>query len=210
MGTHYTLPPAPAPVLAPNGCGTSLYREPTPTQPPPGSPVWRPVQICSLEDPPVMTSGGYSRQAGSTHPTGMLSSVLYLRLLPLRGVVMLTTSKHFDSRSHVFFRWPWLFCKQSIQKRNNKQQKLMSYLISYPEVLYVSGVDSLKSVVVVPCKDCQSIVTSPKMSVVHLFPAHFNWLMQEKSGSLVVCFQIRQEIELTCLATCFALSQCLR
>ena len=50
----------------------------------------------------------------------------------------------------------------------------MYYVISYREVLYVSGVDSLKSVVVVPCSDCQSIVTSPKMSVVHLFSVHFN------------------------------------
>ena len=107
------------------GHGTSLYSAPVQPQPqswpqmdvaphctgsppppssPPGSPVWRPVQISSLEDPPVMTSGGYSRQASSTHPTRMLSSVLYLRLSPSRGVVMLTTSKHFDSLSYVFSR----------------------------------------------------------------------------------------------------------
>ena len=213
MGPHSTVPPQPQPQPQPwpqIDVGHHCTGSPLPPSSLPGNPVWRPVHICSLEDPPVMTSGGHSRQVGSTHSTGMFSSVLYLRLPPSRRVVMLTTSKHFDSPSYVFFRWPWLFCIQSIQKRNNKQQKLMYYVISYPEVLYVFGVDSLKSVVVVPCRDCQSTVTSPKMPDFHLFPVHFNWLVQEKSGSLVVCFQIRQEIELTCLATCFALSQCLR
>ena len=41
---------------------------------------WRPVQTCSLEYPPEVTSGGghwstYDLQAGGTHPTGMLSFV---------------------------------------------------------------------------------------------------------------------------------------
>ena len=43
---------------------------------------WRPVQTCSLEDPPTGTDiklrhqSMYSWQAGSTHPPGMLSCIL--------------------------------------------------------------------------------------------------------------------------------------
>ena len=44
-----------------------------------GGQGWRCVQICSLQDtptppPPVLTSGGYGREASGIHPTLMFSS----------------------------------------------------------------------------------------------------------------------------------------
>ena len=69
---------------------------------------WRPVQTCSLQDTslPVMTSGGWSTygvQAGSTHPTGMLSS-LYLKL-PFN--YQLNLEIHVLTEIKVTVIWQW-------------------------------------------------------------------------------------------------------
>ena len=65
---------------------TSLYR-----LPPSGGQEWRPVQTCSLEDPPPwdLPSGGrfkfrhvQSVQANITHPTGMPSCSIIASTIP--------------------------------------------------------------------------------------------------------------------------------
>ena len=72
--THGTPPPAPVRIWTPD---TEL---PNPLLVKSGGHHWRPVQTCSLEDPPVLTSGGHSTygwQAAGMHSTGMLLQLYF-------------------------------------------------------------------------------------------------------------------------------------
>ena len=70
-----------APALPPNIRHGTTYQYPSPLLLISGDHYWRPVQICSLENPtpPILTSGGRSTYSGQTDgkpPTGVLSCLL--------------------------------------------------------------------------------------------------------------------------------------
>ena len=84
IGPHCTGYPSPVPLVV-----TSVGHH------------WRPVQICSLEDPIVLTFGSHRRsvwrwQAGEMHPTGMLSCLI---LFP--NFKFSTYSKRYSNTSTV-------------------------------------------------------------------------------------------------------------